>query len=259
MEGSKLAESDSLRGCDAVVTGGCRGIGRAIAEKLFAVGAQVTILDLESAIAEAGLPDDWRTEAVDYAADEFEDRVAKVAGSFGKLDVLVANAGVVPPWRGIADLDFGEWERVFRINVAGVAFTLKHFAPALAESGNGSAVLMASINAYKGHAPQTLYVSTKHAVLGIARSAALDLGPRGVRVNAIAPGPIATDALADRLRRRHEFGGPSPSEALADFASDTALGRLARQEDVAEVALFLSSRRSHAITGQLIPVESGLK
>lgn len=259
MEGSKLAESDSLRGCDAAVTGGCRGIGRAIAEKLSAAGAQVTILDLEPAIAEAGLPDDWRTEAVDFAADEFEDRVAKVAGSFGKLDVLVANAGVVPPWRGIAELDFGEWERVFRINVAGVAFTLKHFAPALAESGNGSAVLMASINAYKGHAPQTLYVSTKHAVLGIARSAALDLGPRGVRVNAIAPGPIATDALADRLRRRHEFGGPSPSEALADFANDTALGRLARQEDIAEVALFLSSRRSHAITGQLIPVESGLK
>ena len=259
MKGSKLAESDSLHGCDAVVTGGCRGIGRAIAEKLFAVGAQITILDLESAIAEAGLPDDWRAEAVDYAADEFEDRVAKIAGSFGKLDVLVANAGVVPPWRGIAELDFGEWERVFRINVAGVAFTLKHFAPALAESGNGSAVLMASINAYKGHAPQTLYVSTKHAVLGMTRSAALDLGPRGVRVNAIAPGPIATDALAGRLRRRHEFGGPSPSAALAEFASDTALGRLARQEDIAEVALFLSSRRSHAITGQLIPVESGLK
>lgn len=259
MEGSKLPEGDSLRGRDAVVTGGCKGIGRAIAEKLFAAGARVTILDLESAIAGADLPDDWRAETVDYAADEFEDRVAEIACKFGKLDILVANAGVVPPWRGIGELDFSEWERVFRINVAGVAFTLKHFASALAESGNGSAVLMASINAYKGHAPQTLYVSTKHAVLGITRSAALDLGPLGVRVNAIAPGPIATDALIGRLRRRHEFGAPPPAEALADFASDTALGRLARQEDVAEVALFLSSSRSHAITGQLVPVESGLK
>lgn len=259
MKGSKLAESDLLRGRDAVVTGGCKGIGRAIAEKLFAAGARITILDLESAVAESDLPDDWRAETVDYAANEFEDRLAEIARSFGKLDILVANAGVVPPWRGIAELDFSEWERVFRINVAGVAFTLKHFAPALAESGNGSAVLMASINAYKGHAPQTLYVSTKHAVLGITRSAALDLGPRGVRVNAIAPGPIATDALVSRLRRRNEFGGPAPAEALANFASDTALGRLARQEDVAEVALFLSSSRSHAITGQLVPVESGLK
>lgn len=258
MEGCKLSENKSLDGCEAVVTGGCRGLGRAIAEKLSAAGAHVTILDLESVIAETDLPDFWRAEAVDYA-DEFEGRVAEIAHSFGKLDVLVANAGVVPPWRGVAELDFGEWERVFRVNVASVAFTLKHFARALAESGSGSAVLMASINAYKGHAPQTLYVSTKHAVLGIARAAALDLGPRGVRVNAIAPGPVATDALAGRLRRRHEFGAPAPAEALADFASDTALGRLARPEDVAEVALFLSSRRSHAITGQLFPVESGLK
>ena len=81
MEGSKLTESDSLRGCEAAVTGGCRGIGRAIAEKLFSAGAQVTVLDLESAIAETDLPSDWRTEVVDYAADEFEDRVAKVAGT----------------------------------------------------------------------------------------------------------------------------------------------------------------------------------
>ena len=259
MEGCKLSENKSLDRREAVVTGGCRGLGRAITEKLSAAGAHVTILDLESVIAETDIPDFWRAEAVDYAADEFEERIAEIARSFGKLDVLVANAGVVPPWRGVAELDFGEWERVFRVNVASVAFTLKHFARALAESGSGSAVLMASINAYKGHAPQTLYVSTKHAVLGIARAAALDLGPRGVRVNAIAPGPVATDALAGRLRRRHEFGAPAPAEALAEFASDTALGRLARPEDVAEVALFLSSRRSHAITGQLFPVESGLK
>ena len=259
MESSNPPARDTLSGCDAVVTGGCRGLGRAIAETLFDSGAQVTVLDLESAIAESDLPDEWRTEAVDFASDDFEKRIEEIARDFQKLDILVANAGVVPAWRGVAELDFNEWETVFRINVAGVAFTLKHFAPALAESGNGSAVLMASVNAYKGHSPQTLYVSTKHAVLGIARAAALDLGPRGVRVNAIAPGPVATDALLSRIRDRHERGEPALDEVLSDFASNTALGRLARPEDVAEVALFLSSNRSQSITGQLFPVESGLK
>ena len=111
MEGCKLSENKSLDRREAVVTGGCRGLGRAITEKLSAAGAHVTILDLESVIAETDIPDFWRAEAVDYAADEFEERIAEIARSFGKLDVLVANAGVVPPWRGVAELDFGEWER----------------------------------------------------------------------------------------------------------------------------------------------------
>ena len=248
-----------LEGRNAVVTGGCRGLGFAISKALAAAGAAVTVLDLRTAIEEADIPSGWQAEEVDFAEDGFEDRIKEIAEDFTALDVLVANAGVVPPWRGVADIQFSEWETVFRINVAGMAFALKHFSRALSASPSGSVVLMASINAFKGHPSQILYAATKHAVLGLARSAALDLGRSGVRVNAIAPGPVATDALVGRIQSRHQAGGPAVGAVLDSYAEETALGRLATPGEVAETALFLASDRSHGITGAMIRVDTGLQ
>lgn len=248
-----------LEGRNAVVTGGCRGLGFAISKVLASAGAAVTVLDLRTAIEEADIPSGWRAEEVDFAEDGFEDRIKEIAEDFAALDVLVANAGVVPPWRGVADIQFSEWETVFRINVAGMAFALKHFSRALSASPSGSAILMASINSFKGHPSQILYAATKHAVLGLARAAALDLGGSGVRVNAIAPGPVATDALVGRIRSRHRAGGPAVDDVLDSYAEATALGRLATPDEVAETALFLASDRSLGITGAMLRVDTGLQ
>ena len=103
------------------------------------------------------------------------------------------------------------------------------------------------------------YVASKHAVLGIVRSAAIELGRRGIRVNAIAPGPIATDALLTRMESRsHDERGLPVAQALASAAALTSLGRIATVEEVAQVALFLSSDLSSGMTGQLLPVDGGL-
>jgi NAD(P)-dependent dehydrogenase (short-subunit alcohol dehydrogenase family) len=171
---------------------------------------------------------------------------------------VVANAGMVPPWRGVAELDAAEWQRVMTVNVWGVAITLGAFADALAASGRGAAVVMASINGYRVHPRQVLYSATKHAAIGVMRAAALDLGARGIRVNALAPGPIATEALRGRLETRHTQGGPTPEEAIAAMSAETALGRMATEEDVARAALFLASDAAAAITGVVLPVEAGL-
>ena len=248
-----------LEGRNAIVTGGCRGLGFAISKTLTAAGANVTVLDLRTAIEKADIPSSWQAEEVDFAEEGFEDRIKEIAAGFAALDVLVANAGVVPPWRGVADIRFSEWETVFRINVAGMAFALKHFSRALSAAPSGSAVLMASINAFKGHPSQILYTATKHAVLGLARAAALDLGRSGVRVNAIAPGPVATDALVGRIESRQLAGGPAVNAVLDSYAEETALGRLATPGEVAEAALFLASDRSQGITGAMIPVDTGLQ
>src|SRR5687767_2840476 len=101
-----------------------------------------------------------------------------------------------------------------RLNVWAVASTLGAFAEGLSASGGGSAIVMASINGYRAHPKQVLYTASKHAVIGIMRSAALDLGPRGVRVNALAPGPVATGALRERIRARQAAGGPDERLAL---------------------------------------------
>jgi NAD(P)-dependent dehydrogenase (short-subunit alcohol dehydrogenase family) len=119
-------------------------------------------------------------------------------------------------------------------------------------------VLTASINGYRAHGEQILYTATKHAVVGLTRAAALDLGQRGVRVNALAPGPIATEALQGRIRSRHAAGGPALDEALAAFAGQTALGRMATEADVAAAALLLACDLSAGVTGTILPVECGL-
>lgn len=156
------------------------------------------------------------------------------------------------------DLDADEWRRVMGVNVWGVAATIGGFADALARSDNASVIVMASINGFRAHASQVLYTASKHAVIGVMRAAALDLGRDGTRVNALAPGPIATDALLGRVAARHAEGGPRPEDVLATMSAETALGRMATEDDVAAVAHFLASDASAGMTGSVFPVEAGL-
>lgn len=248
--------AQDLTGRRAVITGGGRGLGRAIADRLAAAGAGITVIDLPEPLAMA--PDDWERVPIDLTAPDAETRLSEAASGVDRLDILVANAGAVPPWRPVDALDRAEWNTVMTLNVWATAQTLGAFTPALARSGLGSAILMASITGFRGHPKQVLYTASKHAVIGIMRSAALDLGDRGIRVNALAPGPIATDALVSRVLARHAQGGPAPDEALADLAAETALGRMATAEEVANAAHFLASDASAGMTGSVFPVEAGL-
>lgn len=230
-----MAVDTDLTGRRAVVTGGCTGLGRAIADRLAKAGAAITVLDLPEALTLADLPAGYARFAVDLGAP-----------------------GCQAAMRGVADLDPAEWARVMAVNVWGVAATLGAFSSAMARSGRGSAVVMASINGYRAHPQQMLYTASKHAVVGVMRSAALELGPAGIRVNALAPGPVATDALLGRLADRHERGGPTPDGALADLAGATALRRIVTPDQVAQTALWLASDAAAGITGIVVPVEAGL-
>ncbi len=251
-----MTKDVSLSGRVAVVTGAARGLGRAIANRLAAGGATIIAVDRPAALSDA--PAGWQVAEIDLADDTTDKALADLARTLGVVDIVVANAGVVPPWRGMDALDRAEWDRVMRINTWGVAATIGAFAEALEQSGHGSVVAMASINGYRAHPKQVLYTASKHAVIGIVRAAALDLGPRHIRVNGLAPGPIATDALLSRLETRHAQGEPQPVVALQELANGSALGRLATPEDVANAAHFLASDASAGMTGTILPVEAGL-
>ncbi len=251
-----MTAARALDGRRAVVTGGSRGLGRAIAEALAGAGAAITVVDLEPALA--GLPAGWEGFAADLGAPDALERLRPLADRLGAVDVVVANAGVVPPWRGMAELDGAEWARVMAVNSWGVAATVGAFAGALAASGRGSAILMASLNGRRAHPKQVLYTASKHAVVGITRAAALDLGPQGTRVNALAPGPIATEALMGRLLTRHGQGMPAPDAALAEMAGATALKRIATAADVAAAALWLASDATANLTGMILPIDAGM-
>jgi NAD(P)-dependent dehydrogenase (short-subunit alcohol dehydrogenase family) len=253
-----MQNSQDLSGRHAVVTGGAAGLGLAIAQTLADAGARLTVVDLGAALAAAALPADWRTAALDLGAADSLDAQSQLARDLGDVDIVVANAGVVPPWRGVAELDAAEWQRVMAVNTWGVAATLGGFSAALARSGRGAVVVMASINGYKAHPKQVLYTASKHAAIGIMRAAALDLGRLVIHVNALAPGPIATDALQQRIATRHAAGGPDLASALAALDAEAALGKIATPRQVASAALWLASDASAGITGVVLPVEAGL-
>ena len=245
-----------LAGKIAFVTGAAAGLGRAIACRLAAAGARGLAFDM--AASRDPLPPGW----IEYRGNvcdetDLQRAIARIEDAFGRLDVVVANAGVVPPWRNIESLEFEQWDQMFAVNVKGVAATMKHAVAPMKQNG-GSIVAMGSLNSQRGHGSQCLYTASKHAVLGIVRAAALDLGRYGIRVNALGPGPIATDALVGRVQSRARQGGPAPEEVFAQFAEETALGRIASAGDVAGAALFLASDLSAGITGQLLPVDAGL-
>jgi NAD(P)-dependent dehydrogenase (short-subunit alcohol dehydrogenase family) len=246
-----------LDGRTALITGGVRGIGFAVAERFAMSGAVGSLVDLPHRIADTTPPQGFGFTAADVTDEtSLETAVAATLKSYGKLDVVVANAGIVPPWRQTEELDMTEWDGVMAVNVRGVAATLKHAVTAMKHAG-GAIVVMASINAFLAHPRQMLYTASKHAVLGVVRAAARDLGRYGIRVNAVAPGPIATAALIERIRLRAR-SGPSEEEALAALAAETALGRLATADEVAKAVLFLASDLASGITGELLPVDAGL-
>jgi NAD(P)-dependent dehydrogenase (short-subunit alcohol dehydrogenase family) len=248
--------TQDLAGRHAVVTGAAGGLGHAIAKRLAASGARITIIDQEHKLGAAS--DGWGTFSCDLGSSEAHGALEELAENLDRVDILVANAGVVPPWRGVRELDAEEWLRVMSVNVWGVAVTLGAFAGALSREGGGSAIVMASINGYKAHAKQVLYSASKHAVIGVMRAAALDLGPSGIRVNALAPGAIATEALMGRVATRHTQGGPDLETVMKDLANETALRRMVTEAEVAQVAHFLASDASSGMTGTVFPIESGL-
>jgi NAD(P)-dependent dehydrogenase (short-subunit alcohol dehydrogenase family) len=239
----------------ALVTGGAQGLGAAIARTFARAGAVGSVVDLEVGVCEAG----WTALAADVTdEEEVEKAVVETVRRFGRLDVVVANAGVVPPWSDTPNLDLAALDSTLAVNVRGVAATLKHGARAMTETG-GSIVVMASMNAWHALPAQSAYTASKHAVLGLVRTAALDLGGHGIRVNAIGPGPVATDALLGRLATREREGGLRVEDAMRQAAAGTALGRMVTERDVAGAALFLASDLSSGITGALVPVDAGLR
>ena len=246
--------ADLLSGKRAFVTGGAAGLGLAIVKAFAAAGARGIAFDF--AAPARPLPRGWSHGKGDVRNEEDLARaLAAAKGDLGGLDIVVANAGIVPPWHDSEALDLAEWDTVFAVNVRGIAATVKHAVPLMKPAG-GAIIAMASVNAAVGHGKQAAYVASKHAVLGIVRAVALDVGRFAIRVNALCPGPVATEALLARLARRQEQGGAKAAETLERYGK-TALGRMPSLADVAGAALFLASDLSSGVTGQALVVDAG--
>lgn len=238
----------------AVVTGGSSGIGSGIVNRFVINGAQVISIDLKKPEFEIGTVQHFDCDLTDESAvsQVFEE----IAKQHPQIDVLCANAGIVPAWSRIVDTNFGDWKKVIDINVNALFLTVSNGAKLL-KKGSGTVVVTGSINSIKGDPNIASYVASKHAALGIIKAAALDLGRDGIRVNGVAPGPIATKALISRIEKRLKENNGTLDEYLAKIANQTALGRIATEEEVINTIEFLALELSSGITGQLISVDCG--
>ncbi|WP_439593465.1 SDR family NAD(P)-dependent oxidoreductase [Microbacterium sp.] len=241
-----------LDGRRFLVTGGARGIGAAIVDTLAAHGADVAIIDLHPPTAPSTRP----FAAADVADEAAMDAAVRALTHGGPFDGLVAAAGIVPSWHSPVEIDLDDFARTMSVNVRGVVTAIKAVAGDM--PAGSTIVAIGSLNSWKGDPHLLSYVASKHAVLGVVRSTALALGPRGIRANAVAPGPVATDALLSRIDSRVSVTGLERDAALERAAEATALRRLATAQDVADAVLFLSSPLSAAISGHLLPVDGGM-
>ena len=227
----------------ALVTGAGRGIGRATSERLAAAGWQVIGVDREWP---DGQPDGcWTADLADPAP------VADRIGGLERLDGLVNNAAINEPG-SLEATDAATWARTFEVNLTAAFALIQAAIPALAAS-TGSIVNVASVHALSTSSGNSAYAAAKAGLVGLSRSAALELGPRGVRVNAVLPGAVDTDMLQPGTE------GDARKQSLDELVTRTPLGRVARPDEIAAAIEFLlDGERASFITGQTLVVDGGV-
>tara|TARA_Y100001935_G_scaffold255672_1_gene271326 strand:- start:151303 stop:152037 length:735 start_codon:yes stop_codon:yes gene_type:complete len=236
-----------------LITGGAAGIGKATAEAFVEEEAVVVIWDvneekgneLAGSFLSSGKKSAFRKVDVTNLED-VEAGVAAIIDEFGKLDVLVNNAGITMD-RSLLKMDADTWQKVIDVNLTGVFNCTKAAAPYMVEAGSGVILNASSVVGLYGNFGQTNYVATKAGVIGLTKTWARELGRKGIRVNAVAPGFIATEMVQKM-----------PEKIIDGMVSKTPLGRMGKPEDIANAYVFLASDKASFIHGTTISVDGGV-
>lgn len=245
----------------AVITGGTGGIGKVTAELFLKEGAKVVVVDLDQSAIDrtvseleahgsiTGVKADVSNE------DDVADYVKRTVDTYGRIDVFFNNAGIEGKVAPITEQAIQDFDKVFSVNVRGVFLGLKHVLPIMYKHKAGSVINMSSVAGLQGSAGIAPYVGSKHAVVGLTRTAALEAGPYNVRVNSVHPSPVNT-----RMMRSLEegFSPGQAQEAKKMLEQGIPLGRYAESIDIANCVLFLASDESSFVSGSMYRIDGGM-
>ena len=242
-----------LTGRVAIVTGGTRGIGKAIVKKLAQQGAAVALNYRKSSKEAEELVNELKNngkKAIAIQADvssfnDAQEMVKKVVDEFGKVDILVTNAGM--NWDGVIwKMTEEQWDRVIEVDLKGTFNYVRAVAPVMRENKWGRLITITSINGLRGKFGQTNYSAAKGGVIGLTKASAKDLGKYGITANSVAPGFILT-----------EMGESMPDEFKQAAINESAVKKAGRPDDIANLVAFLASEEGGHITGEVIKVDGG--
>ena len=248
MATAALPDLLSLRGRVALITGAARGIGAATARLFARAGARVALLDRQAAELEGVAGD---TGGVAYPADVTDDAavrraVDEIVARWGRLDILVNNAGIVRD-ATLPDVTDDDWSATLDVNLRGTMLCARAAAPHMKAAGFGRILSATSIVAQTGNYGQTAYTASKAGIIGLTRTWARELGPKGITANAVAPGFIDTGMVKS-----------VPPKVMNELLARTPAGRMGRPDEVASVYLFLASDLASFINGAVVGVDGGL-
>ena len=257
---------ESISGKTVIVTGGGYGIGKQIALAFGRLGANVIVAarsleKLENVADELRAMDtDPLSLRIDISSEsDVRSMVDQIVEKYQSIDVLVNNSAISGPTAMVPDIESDEWHETVDINLNGTFFCCKYVSRVMREAKSGNIVTLSSVAGRTAYPLRAAYCVTRWGVIGLSHTLAAELGPHGIRVNAVVPGPIEGERSENVFRTRAKVEDMSVEEVKRFFTKDISIGRMATEHEVANSVVFLASDSSSGIHGQIIQVDGGFR
>ena len=238
-----------------LITAGAGGIGRAMGEAFKAAGSRVWVTDIAGDALAAG-PEGWRKTCLDVTDEPAMAALfAEIEAEWGGLDTLCANAGVAGPTALVEDIALEDWRACVSVSLEGAFLAAKYAAPMMKRQGAGAMLLTSSTAGFFGYPHRAPYAAAKWAVIGLMKTLAMELGPHGIRANALCPGAVEGPRMEAVMAREAAAKGITAQEIHDAYASGTSMRTWVTGADIANMAVFLASPEARFVSGQVIAVD----